>query len=225
MRANTHIVDVTGNIGKAQVQRDPVRRPLARHAGRHCHNPRVISFKNCFHMRRRDIELRPFCDTRSIKGKVLMNCFPRSPVQRPAGKHLSPVRIACDCHNLRAHFQQSGEKFFPAGVILLHGGNHQFQGLVHPLQVILHRSCHLRNRLCAIGYSRLHHGAAVCCQEYKNANAEDNRHHPHNHPHQDGCDPGCFPSAAGRVHRVPSACAECWRRNAFGDTPLYFLKQ
>ena len=95
---------------------------------------------------------------------------------------------------------------------------HDADGAVHRVDVVIHRACDLADDLGTVRACALHNSTAVAAQ--KQRGAEDQRRHGHAGDQRCRQDYGAGRALHGRAS--PAARA---RRSATGDVPLYFLKQ
>ena len=222
--ADTHVVDIGGDTGKAQVQRYPSGLVPRLQGHGHGHHPGVVLLKNRLHMGRGHIGAAGKAGPLQVKGQILEYLLPGLPVQAPAVQQLSRIGVTGHRHHVGPEQEERGEHPVPVVRVLQHGMLHHGHGLIHALEVVAHGIGHLGYRLSGAGAGALDHGAAVAVEKEDDAAAQDHRHHPHYHGHQNGGDAQAC--AGDPLHWTsPAFSSPSLRRMVLGDSPQYFLKQ
>ena len=159
--ADAYIINVTGDAGKAQVQRDPGGLAALVQGSGHGDHPGVVTLKNGLHVGSGHVGSLRVERLSQVKGEILVDVLLWLSAGRPAVQQGSLGGIAGDSHHVGAELQKCGQQFIPVALMLQHGLLDQSHGLVHVLQIVAHRVGYLGNCLGAAGAGALNHGAAV----------------------------------------------------------------
>lgn len=223
--ADADTVDAGSQPRKAHIHRHPAGTASPRHGADHRDHPRVVSFKDGFHMRRTDIALVIPLRHAQVKGKIFKN-FPTGLVlQRPAILQCTGGVVGRHCHHFTAGVQPGIEVGVPAlrrGVHLLHDVVDRLFQIFH---IVADGSHDLAYRLGTAGTGALHHRGTVTLQEGPHAQQQCDRRHRRDQNNDQRRRAG---RPVGPLHETapsPAAWAARWRRSAPGEVPLYFLKQ
>ena len=144
--------------------------------------------------------------------------FRRAARLGPAVQQTAAFVVSRDGRDLGPRCQKGIQKCVPHRRFTVKLFQHDADGAVHRVDVVIHRACDLADDLGTVRARALHNSTAVAAQ--KQRGAEDQRRHGHAGDQRCRQDYGAGRALHGRAS--PAARA---RRSATGDVPLYFLKQ
>ena len=214
------VVDRCGQLLEAQIYRKPTAAAaVPRHSADDRDDPRVVAVKDRLYMRRADVAMPQAPGRGQVKGEVAQYVrFWRAARLGPAVQQTAAFVVSRDGCDLGPGCQKGIQKCVPHRRFTVKLFQHDADGAVHRVDVVIHRACDLADDLGTVRARALHNSTAVAAQ--KQRGAEDQRRHGHAGDQRCRQDYGAGRALHGRAS--PAARA---RRSATGDVPLYFLKQ
>ena len=217
--ADADIADGGGQLGKAQVQRQPALFGGTGHCADNGNDPRIISRKDRLNMGRADIALTQTAGGRQIKRKIAQDLLLRgAAVLRPAVQQRAVRIVGGDGGHLGPCRQERAQKRIPGLLCIVQMPHNDGDCALHRVYIIADGPHDLTDGLGAVGAGSLDNRIAVAAQKERCAE----RQHHDSHSGDQRCRQM---GGARRAHHVRTSPAARARRKATGDVPLYFLKQ